>query len=535
MTISALAVVAGAIIVLVAIAKRINVAYPIVLVLGGIAIGYIPGVPTATMRPDLVLLVFLPPLLYWESVTAPSSDFKTGAWWIFQLAFGLVVVTTVAVAVVIHFIDANVGWAAAFVLGAIVASTDEVAFVTLAERLRVPRHLVATIEGESLINDATSLILYGVAVAAVVGQSFSLGHALGSLVLSVVAAVAIGIVAGAIVVGAWALAQDEDVQPIISLIAPYISYLPAYFLGVSGVLAVVVTGLFVSRFTPRVLLPRTRLRAVGFWVTIVFVLNAFIFVLIGLQFRSIVSTLSHLSHSIGTLILYGVIVSAVVIVVRIVWVFAQALLPVTNEPEHAEGEADWSHVAVLAWTGMRGGISLAAALAIPLTVATGPFPQRDLIIFLTLCVLLATLVGQGGSLPWLLKRLKVKDDGADEREERLAMARTARIALIKLSALRRERQIPDPIMMALRQRFRSRWREFENTRDGSAYRERIASLYRGIERELLDVQRAELIRLRDRGKIDNTVMRRVLTLLDLEDQEISMLGSTGHMDLDPEK
>jgi NhaP-type Na+/H+ or K+/H+ antiporter len=190
---------------------------------------------------------------------------------------------------------------------------------------------------------------------------------------------------------------------------------------------------------------------------------------------------------------------------------------------------------VLAWTGMRGGISLAAALALPLTVAAGPFPQRDLIIFLTFCVLVATLVGQGGTLPWLLKRLNVKDDGVDEREERLALARTARIALIRLSELQRERQIPAPIVAALRQRFRSRWREFANTRDGSAYRERIASLYRDIERELLDVQRKENIRLRDRGKIDNTVMRRVQSLLDLEEEELSLLGSTGHMDLDPEK
>jgi len=535
MSTAALAVIAGAIIVLVAFAKRINVAYPIVLVLGGIAIGFIPGVPLATMPPNLVLLVFLPPILYWESVTAPSSDFRAGAWWIFQLAFGLVIVTTVAVAVVIHRLDAEIGWAAAFVLGAIVSSTDEVAFVSLAERLRVPRHLVATIEGESLINDATSLILYSVAVAAVVGQSFSLGHAFGSLVISVVAAVAIGLAAGAIVVGAWAVAQDDQLQPIISLIAPYISYLPAYFLHVSGVLAVVTTGLFVSRFIPRVTLPRTRLRATGFWVTIVFVLNAFIFVLVGLQFRSIVSNLSHLSHSIGMLIWYGVVVSVVVILVRIAWVFAQALLPVTNEPEHVRGVADWSHVTVLAWTGMRGGISLAAALAIPLTVAAGPFPQRDLIIFLTFCVLLATLVGQGGSLPWLLKKLRIKDDGADEREERLALARTARIALIKLSALQRERQIPAPIVAALRQRFRSRWREFANPRDGEVYRERVASLYRDIERELLGVQRGELIRLRNRGNIDNTVMRRVQLLLDLEDEEISLLGSTGHTDIDPEK
>ena len=167
-----MAVIALAIIVFVTIAKRINVAYPIVLVLGGIAIGYVPGLPPAAMRPDLVLLVFLPPLLYWESVTAPTSDFRTGAWWIFQLAFGLVIVTTVAVAAVMHYVNPLMGWAAALTLGAIVSSTDEVAFVTLAERLSIPRHLIGTIEGESLVNDATSLILYAVAVSAIVGQSF---------------------------------------------------------------------------------------------------------------------------------------------------------------------------------------------------------------------------------------------------------------------------------------------------------------------------------------------------------------------------
>lgn len=533
MSVAALAVIAVAILVLVALAKRIGVAYPIVLVLGGILLGYIPGVPRAELRPDLVFLVFLPPLLYWESVTAPTSGFLAGAAWIFQLAFGLVIATTVAVAFVAHRVDPAMGWPAALVLGAIVSSTDEVAFASLADKLRVPRHLIATIEGESLINDATSLIIYAVAIAAVLGQVFTVGQAFEQLVISVFAAIAIGLAAGAVIVTAWHFTRDEELQPIISLMAPYLAYLPAYHYKVSGVLAVVVTGIFVSRFTPRVLLPRARQRATGFWVTIVFLVNAFIFVLVGMQFHSILST-TLTRYSAWQLTWFALAVCATVIFVRLAWVYGQALIPITNEPEHKRGKADWAHVTVLAWTGMRGGISLAAALALPLAIGAGPFPQRSLIIFLTFAVLLATLVGQGGTLPWLLRALRIREDDQDEREERLALSRIARVALIRLSSLRKEHRIPAPILTALQRQHRSRWREFADAKEGEEYRARVTTQYRAIERELLGVQREELLRLRNRGKIDNTVMRRILTLLDLEDEEIALLGSAGHTGLDPE-
>ena len=533
MSVAALAVIAVAILVLVALAKRIGVAYPIVLVLGGILLGYIPGVPRAELRPDLVFLVFLPPLLYWESVTAPTSGFLAGAAWIFQLAFGLVIATTVAVAFVAHRVDPAMGWPAALVLGAIVSSTDEVAFASLADKLRVPRHLIATIEGESLINDATSLIIYAVAIAAVLGQVFTVGQAFEQLVISVIAAVAIGLAAGAVIVTAWHFTRDEELQPIISLMAPYLAYLPAYHYKVSGVLAVVVTGIFVSRFTPRVLLPRARQRAAGFWVTIVFLVNAFIFVLVGLQFHPILTeTLTR--YSAWQLTWFALAVCATVIVVRLAWVYAQALIPFTNEPEHKRGKADWAHVTVLAWTGMRGGISLAAALALPLAMGAGPFPQRSLIIFLTFAVLLATLVGQGGTLPWLLRALHIREDDQDQREERLALSRIARVALIRLSSLRKEGRVPAPILAELQRHQRSRWREFADAKEGEEYRARVTSQYRAIQRELIGIQREELLRLRNRGKIDNTVMRRVLTLLDYEDEEIALLSSSGHTDLDPE-
>jgi CPA1 family monovalent cation:H+ antiporter len=228
---------------------------------------------------------------------------------------------------------------------------------------------------------------------------------------------------------------------------------------------------------------------------------------------------------------YGISITATVVIVRLLWVFGQGLLPQTNEPEHEEGKADWSHVAVLAWSGMRGGVSLAAALAIPLETAAGPFPQRDLIIFLTFCVLLATLIGQGGTLPWLLSRLDVRDDGTDAREERAALAHTAKAALRRLDELSRTTSVPPSLYEFLRARFATRWSEFASQeKDGRAARQ--SDLYRHLSRDLLDSQRQSLIRLRRDGKVDNTVMRRIQRLLDLESEEIDMLESAGHADIE---
>jgi CPA1 family monovalent cation:H+ antiporter len=526
---SALAVVFAAIVVLVTIANRINIAYPIVLVLGGIAIGFIPHVPTIELPPALVLVVFLPPLLYWESVTAPTSEFRANAFWIFQMAFGLVILTTVVVAVVAHAIVPGMGWGVAFVLGAIVSSTDEVAFVAVADRLNVPRHIIGTIEGESLVNDATSLILYGAGIAAVVGASFSLSHAFGALALSVVEAIAIGLGAGGLAVLAWRVIRDETLQGVISVVVPFVAYLPAYYIGASGVLATVVAGLFVSRFTPNVLLPMARETLTGFWVTIVFLLNAFIFVEVGIRFRDIVSQLH--AYSAGQLIGWGSAVAATCILARLAWTFAQGLLPITNEPEHEGGKADWSHVSILAWTGMRGGVSLAAALAIPLETTAGSFPYRDLLIFITFVVLLATLVGQGGTLPYIIRWLGVKDDLAAQGEERIALAATARAGLECLDELEREGSVPRSILELQRKRLRARYAEFGESAEEAA---ELTATFRRVERRLLDTQQKRLIELRTEGKIDNTVLRRVQRVLDLQAVEIGLLDSTGHEKIEEE-
>jgi CPA1 family monovalent cation:H+ antiporter len=526
--VAALIVVGIAIVVLVTIANRINVAYPIVLVLGGMVIGYIPGVPTFPLPPDLVLVVFLPPLLYWESLTAPTSEFRSSAIWIFQMAFGLVIVTTVVVAVIAHAVIPAMGWGVAFVLGAIVSSTDEVAFAAIADELNVPRHLIGTIEGESLVNDATSLILYGVGIAAVVGASFSFVHTAGALVVTVAESVILGAAAAGVAVVAWRALKEDTLQATISVLVPFLSYLPAYYIGASGVLATVTSGLVLSHFTPNLLQPRARELLTGFWTTVVFLLNAFIFTEVGIRFHSIVSSLH---YSFAELTWWSVAVAGACVVTRLVWTFAQGLLPITNEPEHARGKPDWSHVALLAWTGMRGGVSLAAALAIPLETVAGPFPYRDLLIFLTFIVLLVTLIGQGGTLPWIIRRLHIKDDGEATREERLALRATAHAGLDCLERLRQSGKYPQEILDLHRRRLQTRVEEFG---DGaiSARGTLKTTLFREAQRELLEAQRAKLIELRARGKIDNTVLRRLQRVFDLQSVEISVLDATGQPDLE---
>lgn len=515
---TALLVIFVAIIVLVAIANRIGIAYPIVLVIGGMAIGFIPHVPVLLLPPDIVLVVFLPPLLFWESITAPTSEFRANAFWIVQMAFGLVVLTTVVVAFIAHALVPGMGWAVAFVLGAVVSSTDELAFTVVAERLRVPRHIIGTIEGESLINDATSLILYAVAVAAVVGASFSLLHAAGELALSVVESVAIGMAVVGIAVTVWRFVRDETLQGAMSILTPFLAYLPAYYLGASGVLATVTAGIAINRFSPTMLLPRARETLTGFWTTVGFLVNAFIFVEVGIQFRTVIAALH--PYSVAQLVAWSLAVAGACVVVRMAWTFALGLLPGTNEPEHVAGKADWSHVAIVGWSGMRGGVSLAAATAIPLETVAGPFPFRSLLIFMTFVVLLVTLVGQGGTLPWLISRLAIRPDTTEADEEHAALVATSKAALDRLDELDRASRVPKSLYTMMKTRYEAMaW--LANAQNPEHVQ--TLSRHRSLHLEILEAQRRRLIELRDRRTIDNTIVRRVQRVLDLQTIEMELL------------
>ncbi len=494
---------------LLGLARRAAVPYPIVLVLGGLILGFVPGLHVQ-LDPNLVLLVFLPPLLYWESVTAPTDDMRENARWVWTLAVGLVFATMLAVAAVAHTLLPSLGWAAAFVLGAVVAPTDEVAAVPVAERLGVPRHVTSVIDGEALLNDAVSLVLYAVAVRAVVSGTFAPGAAVEQLVLSAVGATVIGLIVGWLAVLAWKYFEDPQLEIVVSGLAPFIAYVPADRLHWSGVLAVVVTGIYVNRWTTKVLTPQTRLQGAGWWETTVFLINVFIFIVLGMQLHDIVAAVLQ-RHSWGELLRDAVLVNVVVVAVRFAFVFGLAALPgMTVEPHGAPNK---KHLTVVAMAGMRGALSLAAALGIPIALGGGRFfPERDLLIFLTFSVILVTLVGGGLLLPVVIKALRIEPSDEDSNEIRAAMDAVTEAALHVVDDAERSGAIDHERAQLLR-------RHYEY---GRALRDaRAARQLTDLKRDILEAQRRALLELRQQGKIDNTVLRRVLVAIDQEEQQLA--------------
>src|SRR5580704_970310 len=385
------------------VAKKVELPYPVLLVIGGLALGFVPGLPAVQLSPDIVFLFLLPPLLYPAAVFTSWRDFRANLRPILFLAIGLVLLTTVVVAAFAHAL-AGLPWPAAFVLGAIISPPDAVAATAITSRLRVPRMIVTILEGESLVNDATALVAYRFAIAAMMSGTFSISEAVGRFVLVALGGTGIGLAVGWLAAHVQRRLDDPPVQMTISLLTPFAAYIPAERLHLSGVLAVVAVGLFLGWRGPQILTARTRLNLYVFWEMTVFLLNGLIFVLIGLQLPRILHTFS--SHSLKQLLWQGALISFVAVVVRIGWVFASTNgLRLINLALHKEEPYPaWRNAAIVAWTGMRGVVSLAAALAVPLPLSNGnPFPGRDYILFVTFCVILATLVLQGLSLPTLIK------------------------------------------------------------------------------------------------------------------------------------
>jgi CPA1 family monovalent cation:H+ antiporter len=495
---------------LIAIAKRIDISYPIVLVTGGLLLGFIPGLPQVHLDPDVVLLIFLPPLLYWEAITAPTDVMLENASQIGLLAIGLVIVTTVAVAVTAHAIVPGMPWGVAFVLGAIVSPTDELAATPVLEHFRLPRHVIAIIEGESLLNDATALVIYAAAIAVVSTGVFHPGSTLLQFAITVVGSLLVGYLAGRLAVGLWRRIRDQQLQGVISVTLPFIAYLPAQLFGLSGVLAVVTAGVYANRFTPRVMTAAARTQMRGFWNTLVFLANAALFLFVGLQLHDI-AIAAFRNHSWLVVVGDAVAVNAVLIVVRLVLVLAAEYAPTSAPADHAA--PDWRHALVVAWSGLRGAVSLAAALAIPLALPGGaPFPNRDLILFVTFSVILVTLVGGGLTLPSVVRSLRI-EGGTEERDEvRLALVRSAEAALVRIDELERDGRIDAEHAAGLRARFEHR-RELQQEDDQPEHAEHVAR-HVDVERELVDAQRRAIIELRERGEIDNVALRRVQADLD---------------------
>ncbi len=504
----------------VTVSRRVGIPYPILLVALGIVIGFVPGMPQVDLGPDLVFLLFLPPILFAAGFFTSIRDFRANLRPILLLAIGLVLVTTLAVGVVMHALVPSMGWAAAFALGAIVSPPDAVAATSIAQRLGLPRRAVTVLEGESLVNDATALVALRFAVAAALTGVFSVGDAVVTLGVVAVGGVLIGLAVG--LAAAWLLGRltDPPVEVLVSMLLPFAAFLPAEQLGFSGVLAVVTAGILIGYRAPHIMSSETRILGSGAWQMLLFLLNGLIFILIGLQLPSIMTRLS--DYPTADLALYAVAVSVTVIAVRILWIFPATYLPrrLSAGLRARDPAPPWQAVLVIGWAGMRGVVSLAAALSLPLTLPSGEaFPERALIIFLTFVVILVTLVGQGLTLPLLIKRLGVADGGGGDHEEAHARDAAVRAAGSRIEELAIEWPQHEELIAQLRTQYGHRAEHLvdHHSEDPTDELERELLDHRIIRRAVIDAERDAVIALRDRGSISDEALRRVERDLDLEE------------------
>jgi Na+/H+ antiporter len=507
--------------VLAVLAKRISVPYPIVLVVGGSLLAFVPGLPAPRLDPHLVFLLFLPPILYAAAYFTSWRDFKGSLASISLLAVGLVAATAAVVAAAFHAVVPALGWPAAFVLGAIVSPPDAVAATAIAHRLHLPRRILTILEGESLVNDATGLVLLKFATAAAVTGAFSVGEAALEFVLLVAGGIAVGAAVGILFARLERFLDDSVLAATASLLVSFLTYLVAERLQVSGVLAVVTAGLIQGRAVPRLWSAKIRIEATAFWETVVFVLNALLFVLIGLQLPSIAAGLSRFPRETVVDAVFATLAAAVGI--RLVWMFPGAWLPRLLLPSYRAKSPvpPWPWLLLAGWTGMRGIVSLAAALALPVETASGaPFPGRDLILIVTFAVIFGTLVVQGLTLPSVIRWLGVGTDVASGLEERRARKALAEAGLSRVDALAEEHVLPGHQIHAVRQEFVDRLRQL--VREGPEERlpsstpERI----RWLRRESLGAQREKLLALRQEESIGDDVLHRLQHELDLEELRI---------------
>jgi CPA1 family monovalent cation:H+ antiporter len=504
--------------VLSAAARAINVPYPIVLVVGGAILGIAPiGLPEAELDPDLVLLIFLPPLLYSGAFFANLRDLRADLRTISLLSIGLVLATMLAVAVVAHELIDGLSWPAAFALGAIVGPTDPVAATAIARRLGVPRRIVSILEGESLVNDATALVAYRIAITA---GTFSVLDAGFDFVWKAAGGIAVGLAVGWVVIEVRRRLDDPLVENTIGLLTGYAAYVPAEHLHLSAVLAAVTVGCYVGWQAPRIASPATRLQGFGMWELLVFLMNAFLFVLIGLQLPTVLDAIDATEW--WTLLGYAAAVSAAVVITRLAWQHTVVFIVrgLDRRASQRARRGTWQARTIVGWAGMRGAVSLAAALALP-----GDFDQRELLIFLTFAVIFVTLVLQGLTLPPLIRALGVQDDGTDEeREELKARLYATKAALARLDELAAEEWTRDDTIERMRALYDYRKRRLAARAgkiDDDGFEDRSAA-YQTIVREVLEAQRAEVVRLRNQGTISNDVMHRIERELDLEDERLEI-------------
>jgi monovalent cation/hydrogen antiporter len=506
---------------LVALALSLRIPYPIVLVLGGLLLTLPPRLPTVQLEPDIVFLVFLPPLLFSDAVNSSWREFRENWRPISLLSIGLVFTTTAAVLLVAHYF-LGVAWGPAFVLGAVLGPTDTVAVATVLERFRIPRRLLAILRGESLVNDASALVLFETAVHTTQRKAYIWGSILGQFAWALAGGITVGLIVGWLIVEIRRHTREPLLANTISLLAAFAAYLPAAAIQASGVLAVVTAALYLSWYDPRISTARSRLQASGTWEMLTFLLNGLLFILIGLQLRTIGRGM-FAEHS--SFIIAGcILVSLTVICVRIAWVFGSTYLPrlFQSRRDSSPSFSSRQQAVLISWAGIRGGISLAAALAIPPTLPNGfPFPQRTEILIFTFAVILATLVVQGLSLPRILSWLHFRDDIEVKEEQGKAWKAMAAVALDYLESLDQSNESRQQAIAHLNEVYQSQSPAIEATRGaGDPIGTYLLELI-SLELNIVKKQRGILIRLRDAGEISDEMLRRFQADLDLKESQLS--------------
>ncbi|MBK6591922.1 MAG: Na+/H+ antiporter [Burkholderiales bacterium] len=500
------------------LARRFKFPYPIALVVGGALLGMVPKLPQFPFDPQLILVVVLPPILYQAALLTSWSDFKSHIKPISLLAIGLVIATTLAVGAVLKLMVPSVPWAAAFVLGAIVSPPDAVAATTILSRLNIPRHLVTILEGESLVNDASGLVIYKLAIAAVLTGTFSFGDATAQFALVSAGGIVVGIALAFLFIAIHKRLGDPFIEVMTALAVPYTAYIVAESLHVSGVLAVVAAGLVRGRYSPEIVSAEMRIMARSVWNVLVFMLNSLVFILIGIQMSDIMDSLGR--YVLSDLVLLGFLVSLVAIVVRFVWVFLAAYLPewLRGARQTPATPNPNRELLIVSWCGMRGIVSLAAALALPAVMPNGDaFPARDLIIFLTFFVIATTLIGQGLSLTPLIRKLKVGCDWSMVTEQQRVRSAISAAAITAIDAHLLATKAP----LEWADRLRAEITEHvalgaPQGLDSSARTELMLDL----RHVAIKAERKELIRLWRENEISDEVMRHQEEILDYQEAQL---------------
>ncbi|MFT3794647.1 Na+/H+ antiporter [Flavobacterium sp.] len=508
------------------LSKRFNFPFPIVLVLSGVLISIIPGLPVIALDPEIVFIIFLPPLLYYGAWYTSWHDFKAAIRPITLAAIGLVLFTTTAVAVAAHYLIADMSWPLAFLIGAIVSPPDAVAATSITKGLGLQPRLITILEGESLLNDASGLIAYRYALTAITAGNFFFWQASVSFLIMATAGIAIGLALGyAMYLIHKYFVCDPIIEVTLTFLTPFAAYLLAEHFHFSGVLAVVATGLYLSFRSSKIFTHQSRMMAMSVWDVVVFILNGLIFVLIGLQLRGVMAGISE--YSTTSLVIWGLLISFIVIAVRFIWVVPATLVPrMLSKKIRTKEPFDPRNMVVFGWAGMRGVVSMAAALALPLTLADGTaFPHRNLIIYFTFCVIVSTLVLLGLTLPWLIRKLKIEPYSAyaEEYEVRnLVVSQTITHIEDNLSLLQ------DELLHNIKSKYEVKYNRLQKTElpanyfgKGETLGTDIFNQFTKLQIDLIQVERQKLEQLHLEGN-NEEVLRKIERELDLEETRLTM-------------